>query len=74
MTQIDPFVRCSDYWPGKIPPVMLAEYKKLLSEKQITKPHVIYNQQAGTTLVIYQANQPHEWIKERFRKVLYSGD
>lgn len=70
MEVIKPFVRCSDYWPFKIPPNVLAEYRTMIDEKQITKPHVMYNSDLKSTLVTYEANQPHEWIKERLRKVL----
>lgn len=74
MEPVKPFVRCSDYWPFKIPDNVLAEYKALLNEKQITKPTVIRNNKQNSTLISYQANQPHEWIKERLRKVFMGGE
>lgn len=68
MTKVEPFVRCSDYWPARVPARVLAEYKALIDEGQITKPKVIYNNIEGTALITYQANQPKEWIHERLRK------
>ena len=74
MTKVDPFIRCSDYWPGRVPPRVLSEYKALLDEGQITKPKVLVNKSAGTALITYQANQPQEWIMERLHDVLYQTD
>ena len=71
MQKVKPFIRCSDYWPFQIPADILAEYKAMLTEGQISKPKVIYNRSQKSTLVIYQANQPHEWIKDRIRKVFF---
>ena len=67
MTQIKPFIKCVDYWPGKIPEDRLAIYKQLIREGQILKHHVIYNQQTGTTTVEYSSTVPHEWILDEMR-------
>ena len=68
MTKISPFIKCVDYWPGKIPDSKLAAYKALISEGQIRKHHVIHNRKTGATTVEYFAIAPHEWIHEELKK------
>lgn len=68
MTQIKPFIKCIDYWPGRIPDNKLKAYKQLISEGQIMKHHVIYERGTGRTVVEYYAIAPHEWIREELRR------
>ena len=68
MTEVDPFLKCVDYWPGQIPPEKLAAYKQLIEEKQIRKHHVIVNRRTGSTTVEYYAIMPHEWVREELAK------
>ena len=68
MTSINPFIKCTDFWPGKIPPEKLAVYKEMVDEKQITKPHIVYNRISGATCVEYYSIAPHEWIREEMRR------
>lgn len=68
MTQVKPFIKCIDYWPGHIPPEKLDAYKQLIEENQIRKHHVIYNRQARSTTVEYYAIAPHEWIREELKR------
>lgn len=68
MTQVKPFIKCIDYWPGEIQPEKLAAYKQLIDEGQITKPHVIYSKRSGSTAVEYDAIAPHEWILEELAR------
>jgi hypothetical protein len=68
MTEVKPFIKCVDYWPGRIPPNKLAAYKQLIAEGQIIKHQVIYDRTAGSTTVEYYANMPHEWVREELRK------
>jgi len=68
MTQVKPFIKCVDHWPGKIQPKKLAAYKALIDEGQIRKHHVLVNRATGTTTVEYYAIAPHEWILEELRK------
>lgn len=69
LEKVPPMIRCSDYWPKKIPQLKLMAYKWLLDEGQITKPEVTYNKTTGSTLVSYLANQPHEWVRERMKQL-----
>ena len=68
MTKVEPFIKCVDYWPVKIPPEKLAAYKQLIEEGQIRKHHVVYNRRTGSTTVEYFAIAPHEWIREELAK------
>ena len=68
MTQVKPFIKCVDYWPGQIPPEKLKIYKQFLKEGQITKPLVLYNRTTGSTAVKYEAIAPHEWILEEMKR------
>jgi len=68
MTQVKPFIKCVDYWPGHIPPEKLAIYKQLIEEGQIRKHHVLYNRQIGSTVVEYYSIAPHEWIREEMKR------
>ena len=54
MTEVKPFVKCVDFWPGQIPENRLKVYKEMISEGQIMKHHVIFNQQTGNTTVEYR--------------------
>ena len=68
MEKTEPFVKCVDFWPGKIPPEKLNAYKELIAEGQIRKQHVIYDRKRGSTTVEYYSIAPHEWILEEMRK------
>lgn len=68
MTEVKPFVKCVDYWPGKIPAEKLAAYKEMIRAGQIRKYHVIWNRKTGSTTVEYFSTVPHEWILEEMRK------
>ena len=68
MTKVKPFIKCVDYWPGKIPPEKLATYNQLIREDQILKPHVLVNTRSGATTVEYLAIAPHEWILEELKR------
>ena len=70
MEQVKPFIKCVDYWPGKIPPPHLAAYKAMIGEGQILKHHVIYNRTTGSTTVEYSSTVPHEWILEELGKLV----
>ena len=68
MTEIKPFIKCVDYWPGEVPEAKLAAYQGMIEEGQIRKHHVIYNRRTGSTTVEYYAIMPHEWVREELRK------
>ena len=69
MTEVKPFIKCVDYWPGEmVPPEKLAIYKQLIEEGQIMKHHVLYNRQTGSTVVEYYSIAPHEWIREEMKR------
>ena len=65
MTEIKPFIRCVDYWPGQIPERKLTAYKALIDEGQIVKHCIYYNRKTGSTTVEYDAIAPHRWILEQ---------
>ena len=67
MTEVKPFVKCVDFWPGQIQENRLKVYKEMISEGQIMKHHVIFNQQTGSTTVEYSSIAPHEWILEQMK-------
>ncbi len=67
MTEMKPFIKCVDFWPGQIPENRLKIYKEMISEGQIMKHHVIFNQQTGSTTVEYSSIAPHEWILEQMK-------
>ena len=69
-TNIKPFIKCVDYWPGHIPPEKLAAYHQLIEDGQILKHHVIYNRTNGSTTVEYSAIAPHEWILQEMARRL----
>ena len=68
MTQIKPFIKCVDYWPGQIPPKKLQIYKEMIKEGQIKKHQVLYNQRTDSTTVEYSSIAPHEWILQQMRQ------
>jgi hypothetical protein len=68
MTQIKPFIKCVDFWPGQIPPEKLQIYKAMIKEGQIIKHQVLYNQLTGSTTVEYFSIAPHEWILQQMRQ------
>lgn len=68
MNKISPFIRCVDYWPGQIPQEKLEVYDQLIREKQITKPHVVFNRNIGSTMVEYFSIAPHKWILEEMKR------
>lgn len=68
MTEIKPFIKCVDYWPGEVPEAKLAAYQGMIDTGQIRKHHVIYNRRTGSTTVEYYAIMPHEWVREELRK------
>ena len=68
MTQIKPFIKCVDYWPGQIPPEKLQIYKAMIKEGQIIKHQVLYNQLTGSTTVEYSSIAPHEWILQQMKE------
>jgi hypothetical protein len=68
MTQVKPFIKCVDCWPGEIQDEKLAAYKQLIDESQIMNHHVIYSQKTGTTVVEYYSIAPHEWIREELKR------
>ena len=65
MTEVKPFIKCVDFWPGKIPPEKINVYKEMVREEQIRKPTVVVNESTGSTTVEYYAIVPHEWILEQ---------
>ena len=67
-TVVKPFIRCIDYWQEHIPDEKLAAYKRLISEGQIRKHHVIVNQRTGSTTVEYYSTIPHEWVREELKR------
>ena len=70
MTEVKPFIKCVDFWPGKIPPPHMAAYKTMISEGQILKQHVIYNKTTGSTTVEYFSTVPKEWIREEMGRLV----
>ena len=68
MTEVKPFIKCIDFWPGHIPPEKLDAYKQLIDEGQIREHHVIVNQRTGSTTVEYYSTIPHEWILEELKR------
>lgn len=65
MEKIKPFIKCVDYWPGKIPQDRMEVYRQMIEEKQIRKHYVIHNRRTGSTAFEYYAIAPHEWILEQ---------
>jgi hypothetical protein len=70
MSEVAPFIRCVDYWPGQIPPDKLKAYKLMLQSGIILKQHVIYNRETHSTTVEYLSTIPHEWVKEELKKAV----
>ena len=70
MTEVQPFIKCVDFWPSGIPPEKLAAYKQMIDEGQIIKHHVLVNKRTHATTVEYFANMPHEWVREELAKRL----
>lgn len=68
MSEIKPFIKCVDYWPGRIPPEKLEIYRQMIEEGQIRKHHVIVNRNTGVTVVEYYAIAPHEWIRQQMKE------
>lgn len=68
MTKTRPFIKCTDLWPGRIPPEKLAAYKQLIEEGQILKHQVLHNRSSGVTIIEYSSTVPHEWILEEMKK------
>ena len=68
MSEIKPFIKCVDYWPGRIPPEKLEAYRQMIQEGQIRKQHVIYNRRVGSTIIEYYSTIPHEWILEEMKR------
>ena len=68
MEQIKPFIKCTDFWPGQIPPEKLQIYKDMIKEGQILKHSVIYNRSTGSVTVEYSAIAPHEWILQQMKQ------
>ena len=68
MTQIKPFIKCVDYWPGHIPDDKLKAYRQLIDEEQIRKHHVVFDRNTGSTTVEYYSTIPHEWILKELKK------
>jgi len=65
MTEVRPFIRCVDYWPGPVPPAKMEIYRQLVKEKQISRPRLLMNQETGSVTVEYEAIAPHEWIRQQ---------
>ena len=70
MTEVQPFIKCVDFWPSGIPPEKHAAYKQMIDEGQIIKHHVLVNKRTHATTVEYFANMPHEWVREELAKRL----
>lgn len=70
MTEIQPFIRCVDYWPVRLTPEILAAYKAMIEKGQITRQHVIFNKAAGSTTIEYFSTVPHEWIREEMKALV----
>ena len=68
MTEVQPFIKCVDFWPSGIPPEKLAAYKQMIDEGQIIKHHVLVNKRTHATTVEYFANMPHEWVREELAR------
>ena len=68
MTEIRPFIRCTDYWPDGVPERKMDIYRRLIAEGQIRGHHIIVNRKTRATVVEYDAIAPHEWIREEMRK------
>ena len=70
MSNVEPFIKCVDFWPEHIPDEKLKIYNQMIAEEQITKPHVTYDRRTGVTIVEYLAIAPHEWILEEMKRRL----
>jgi hypothetical protein len=68
MSEIKPFIKCIDYWHGRIPPEKLEAYRQMIQEGQIRKHHVIYDRRVGSTIIEYYSTIPHEWILEEMKR------
>ncbi len=64
-TVAEPMIPCADYWPFAIPEEKLAAYRRMREEGQLSDFHCIFNSQRITCLITYNANQPHEWVREK---------
>ena len=65
MEKMKPFIKCVDFWPGRIPKEKLEIYKEMIAEEQIRKPTVVHNRNTGSTTVEYYSIAPHEWILQQ---------
>ena len=70
MTQVNPFIKCIDFWPDGIPERKMQIYKDMIAEGQIRNHHVIVNRRTNATTVEYYAIAPHEWIRQEMAKRL----
>jgi hypothetical protein len=68
MEKISPFIKCVDYWPGRIPPEKLLIYRQMIDEGQIRKHHAVYNRTTGSSTVEYFSIAPHEWIRQQMHE------
>ena len=73
MTEVKPFIKCVDYWPGEVPEAKLAAYQGMIETGQIQKHHVVCNRKTGATMIEYYSTAPHEWILQELRKMAEGG-
>ena len=70
MTQIKPFIKCVDFWPGQIPPAKLQIYKQFIAEGQIRQHKVLVNKRTHAVTVEYYSTVPQEWIRQEMAERL----
>ena len=74
MTKVNPFIKCVDYWPDRIPENKLRAYHEMIESGQIQKHHVIVNRKSGATIVEYYSTIPHEWILEELARIVNESE
>jgi len=60
-------MRCKDTWGQHIPLEKMEAYKQLLNDGLITNPHVTYVRSTRMTIVEYDSDHDHKWIREELR-------
>lgn len=59
-----------DKWKFYIPNIKLEVYKQMIAEGLIRNPHVTFIRNLGMTIIGYESDYPHEWIKQEMAKRL----
>lgn len=69
MQKVEPFIRCTDYWPMKIPPECMNAYGVMVRDGQIRNQRVVFNEKTKATIIEYDSTHPHEWVLEELKEI-----